>query len=164
MQDVRQGWPGRSWGITLDQLSTYELLALWITYGADAGQHFMNFLAMFTAYLVAAYLAADKVGLIPFVTLSALYVIVVGLTAAGIWITLHGVIDIATEILVRDIRSAPGFSAMAKPMAGAAGVLFAVLNVAIELLACIGSVAFACARRKRLCHPREPELAGTEAA
>ena len=81
----------------MDQLSNYELFALLTTYGSDAGSHFMNFLAFFSAYLVAVYLVADRLGVRTLLSLGVLYVAVVAMTASGSYITLRGAVDIAKE-------------------------------------------------------------------
>ena len=46
----------------MDQLSNYELLDLLTTYGSDGAGHFMNFLTVFSAFLVAGYILAGKLG------------------------------------------------------------------------------------------------------
>jgi hypothetical protein len=127
----------------LDQLSNYELLALLTAYSSDAGSHFMNFLAFFSAYLVAAYLVADKIGRTTLLALSALYLVVVAMTASGSYVTLCGAIDIANEVSARNIVGAPHLRSTADLLSGNAGGLIVLMNPVVEIVACAGSILFA---------------------
>lgn len=79
----------------MDQLSNYELLEIFTIYTSDGAGHFMNFLGVFSAYLVAGYLVAGRLGRITLISLSTLYVLVVSMTATGSYVTISAAIDIA---------------------------------------------------------------------
>ncbi|MCB1685133.1 MAG: hypothetical protein R3E82_03225 [Pseudomonadales bacterium] len=104
----------------------------------------MNFLTVFSAYLVAGYLAAGKLGKVTLISLSVLYVIVTAMTATGSVLTLSAAIDIANEVATRAISNASNLSPVAAILAGTAGQVSLVLNPLVQLLACAcaGSIAF----------------------
>lgn len=143
----------------MDQLSNYELLALLTTYSSDAGSHFMNFLAFFSAYLVAVYLVAGKISKATLLGLSALYVAVVAMTASGSYVTLCGAVDIVTEIARRDIPDAPHVMRTAIVLAGSAGNSMAYMNPVVEVVACAGSIVFAFHHRSRSIGSRASDVA-----
>jgi diacylglycerol kinase len=60
----------------MGQLSTYELIALLTTYTSDTGAHFMNFLAVFSACVVAGYLVASKLDRLTLLMVTMLCVVV----------------------------------------------------------------------------------------
>lgn len=126
----------------MDQLSNYELLDLYATYTSDGAGHFMNFLGVFSAYLVAGYFVAGKLGRTTLISLSALYTLVVGMTATGSYITMSSAFDIAKEVATRNISDATNLVATATMMSGIVGELTVLLNPIVQLLACVGSIAF----------------------
>lgn len=142
----------------MEQLSNYELLALFTIYSSDAGSHFMNFLAFFSAYLVAVYLVAGKISKATLLGLSALYIAVVVMTASGIYATLCGAVDIVAEIARRDLPGAPHIMRAAIVLTGRAGNSLMYMNPVVEVVACAGSIVFAFHHRARSIDSRASDV------
>lgn len=133
----------------MDQLTSYELLDLFTTYGMDAGGHFMNFLAVFSAYLVAGYVLAGKLNRTILALLSALLVLVTAMTVIGQYMVQLVAIDIAGEIVRRGTAIGGNAAAAASLFAGPKAGLIAYVSPAIQVVACIGAIAFAHSRAAR---------------
>ncbi len=127
----------------MEQLSNYELLALFTTYGSDSGGHFMNFLAVFSAYLLVAYVLAGKLGRTTLSLLTALYLAVTLMTATGQYFVQIGVVDLANEMINRGASMAPNLVGQVVVFSGNSGKAAALISPLIQLVACAGSIVFA---------------------
>ncbi|MEQ8662703.1 MAG: hypothetical protein RLW62_17970 [Gammaproteobacteria bacterium] len=105
----------------MDQLSNYELLDLLTSYGTDSGGHFTNLLAVFSAYLVAAYVLAGKLGRMTLALLSALFLVVTCMTATGQWLVQMGIVDLCNEIRVRGAAVGPNIAVTISLISGTSG-------------------------------------------
>ena len=85
----------------MDQLSTYELLDLLATYGDSAGEHFMNFVTMFSAYVVAGYLMVRRFSRAALIFVTVLYTFAISLPALWSYTILLALSDIVDELAVR---------------------------------------------------------------
>lgn len=144
-------------------LSDYELLALFTTYGTDSGGHFMNFLAVFSAYLVAGYMLAGKLGRITLLFLSVLLVLVTMMTALGQYVVQLVATDLAADIVSRKLELGPNVVAAARLFSGENAQYLVCVSPAIQFLACFGAIFFAHGRARSATrvtyHQIEPERA-----
>jgi hypothetical protein len=127
----------------VEQLSNYELLDLLTTYGSDSGGHFMNFLAVFSAYLIAGYVLAGKLGRTTLLLLSALYLAVTVMTATGQYLVQMAAVDLANEIVRRGVDLGPNLIGPVTVFSGNSGKSAALVSPIIQALACVGSIIFA---------------------
>jgi hypothetical protein len=124
----------------VDTLSNYELLDLLATYSTASGDHFMNFMTIFSAYLVAGYLVAAKLSRTALTFLSVLYAAVVLVIAVGNYATLAASYDLAKEISSRSVPLGPDISAAVRILSSSALIKYS--NAALQFLACLGSLIF----------------------
>ncbi len=127
----------------MEQLSNYELLDLLTTYGSDSGGHFMNFLAVFSAYLIAGYVLAGKIGRTTLVSLSILYIVVTFMTATGQYLVQIAIVDLSSETVRRGADLGPNLIGPLAAFSGESGRLAALVSPIIQALACVGSIIFA---------------------
>jgi len=108
----------------------------------------MNFLTVFTAYLVAVYLVAEKLSKMALVFISTLFVASVLIIATAQYSFVTIAIDLANEISARNLAHAAQSTNMAKMFAGTTGAVIQVTNVVLQLGGCVGCLVFAFHRRR----------------
>ena len=126
----------------MEQLTNYELLDLFVTYAESAGSHFMNFMTMFSAYLVAGYLLADRLRKSTLVLISILYTFVILMPAMASFMVLLTAIDIGTEVSARQLVLGENSALVAKLVSGSSGGFMKYSNPVLQLIAYVGSVVF----------------------
>jgi len=143
----------------MDQLSSYELLDLLTTYASATGEHFMSFLGVFSAYLVAGYLVAGKLGRTTLILITVLYITVILITAITVYSTVSISIDLANEIAARDLSRTPNLTPTAEMLGGTSGEIMKVANPLIQLIACLGSIIFVFQRHRYSVENMAPDKA-----
>ncbi len=126
----------------MEQLTIYELLALLASHWTDSGGHFMNFLAVFSAYLVAGYVLSGKLERTTLFLLSALLVAVTAMTALGQYMVQLVAIDLADEIVRRGAAMGSNAVWAARFFSGPNASLVVTVSPAVQTIACIGAIAF----------------------
>jgi hypothetical protein len=132
----------------MDQLSNYELLDLLATYSTASGEHFMNFMTIFSAYLVAGYLVAGRLHRAALIALSVLYAAVVLVIALGNYATLATAHDVAKEISARSVALGPNVSVAAQLLTATPAGLMQYSNAVLQFLGCVGSMIFVFGRHR----------------
>ena len=126
----------------MEQLSTYELLDLFATYGTAAGSHFMNFVTVFFAFVAAGYFIASKLTSRTYVFICVIYTIFMLLPATASFLVLLTAVDIADEIAVRQPRLGHNASILVKIMTGRGGTIMLLVNPFLQFVAYLGSIVF----------------------
>jgi hypothetical protein len=133
----------------VDHLTNYELLDLLATYSSASGDHFMNFMAIFSAYVVAGYLVATRLSVAALAFLSVLYVAVVLVIAIGNYTALAIASDLAREASSRSISLGPDTSIVTNLLAAPSAGLMKYSNASLQLSGCIGSLWFVASLRRK---------------
>ena len=126
----------------MGELSNYELLDLVATYAGEAGSHFMNFVTIFTAYIVAGYMLADRISISTLVLFTALYSAVVLMPASASFMVLLVAIDLGAELGNRQAVLGENVPVVVSFMSGTSGLFLKYSNPILQLLAYIGSITF----------------------
>ncbi len=103
----------------------------------------MNFLAVFSAYLIAAYVLAGKLGRTTLLLLTALYIAVTAMTATGQYFVQITIVDLANEMVRRGSDLGPNLIGPVTVFTGNSGKSGALISPLIQAVACLGSIVFA---------------------
>jgi hypothetical protein len=109
----------------------------------------IRFMTIFSAYVVAGYLVAARLGRAALLFLSVLYVAVVVVIAIGNHAALATAFDLANEASSRSISLAPNTSVFANLLANPSAGLMKHANAALQLSGCIGSLIFVAGLRRK---------------
>ena len=126
----------------MGELSNYELLDLVATYAGEAGSHFMNFVTIFSAYIVAGYMLAERISKPTLILFSALYTAVVLMPASASFMVLLLAIDLGAELGSRQAVLGENVSLVVALLSGKSGLFLKYSNPILQLLAYLGSITF----------------------
>jgi hypothetical protein len=130
-------------------LGDYELLDLLNEYINAAAFHFMNFLALYFAFLFASYTVGKELNRTMLIIIIGLYTAFTILPATASFFDLRIAHSIATELVRRDAIS--GFSLQYKTgiFAGQTGFFIMVLSPFLQVSAYFAGLVFLSEVRKR---------------
>jgi hypothetical protein len=126
----------------MDQLSGYELVDILATYSIDTDQNLMNFLAVFAAHLIAAYMLVGKFGRSSLMWLTVLHNPVILIIGTPRYSFISPTNDLMNELTAQMTGISKTVSATII-LLGDSRAFLKISNVAGQLFACLGSIILA---------------------
>jgi len=126
----------------MKNLSDYEVLELFDTYIYSTSEYFMQFLAVYFAYLFAVWLAGAKLRENMVAAMLFLYTAFTVLPASGSFVSFGVASELAGEILNRGESLAPVANSSVVLYSGTSGAFIHYLAVGLQVIAYLAGLLF----------------------